>query len=103
MRKNLFNTAWEMVKKLHLTMSEALQRAWKCEKLRKAMKNAAVVFKFRKVDGSLRVAYGTMSSAIVPKGDNTSHQGTRKTNLLVQVYYDLEKKAFRSFRKENLI
>ena len=91
--------AWQFVKRNGYTMSEALKVAWSNFKLKKEMTDRIVKFYYQKVDGSIREAFGTLSSKIMPetKGSN------RKRNDTVQVYYDTEKQAYRCYKKANLI
>ena len=62
-----------------ISWSDALKKAWQLYRLAKLMRQGVVKFYFEKVDGSARVAYGTMC------------------------YWDTKKNAFRSFRVENFI
>lgn len=64
--------------------------------------NGAVTFTFTKMDGTTRTAVGTNKPTIVPNF-YTFKGANRKDNAAVLAYYDLEKNAFRSFRKENLV
>lgn len=68
-------------------------------KLKTAMKQRIVKFYFKKVDGSIREAYGTLKENLIPStnGDN------RKKNDTVQVYFDTERQEYRSFKVANLI
>jgi hypothetical protein len=97
--RNIMNLAWQLVKKNGYTMSEALKNAWANAKLVAAMHSKIVKFYFQKVDGSIREAYGTLKSDLIPatSGDN------RKKNDTVQVYFDTEKSEYRCFKKANLI
>lgn len=60
-----------------------------------------VEFEFIKKDGSVRQAKGTLVAEYLPepKADATP----RKKNDGVLVYYDLDKKSFRSFVKESFV
>lgn len=99
MKTKVFTLAWQFVKKNGYTMSEALRAAWANIKLVKQMSTKIVKFYFRKVDGSIREAYGTLQPSLLPatNGDN------RKKNDTVQVYYDTERDSYRCFKKANLI
>ena len=87
-----------IVKKNGYTMAEALKCAWVNIKLRIALNQRICKFYFQKVDGSLREAYGTLKSELVPET-----KGEKKTNDTCQVYYDTEKQEWRCFKKANLI
>lgn len=103
MKKNILHDimilAWQFVKRNGFTMSEALKCAWANMKLKSAMKQRIVKFYFKKVDGSIREAYGTLKENLIPatSGDN------RKKNDTIQVYFDTEKQEYRCFKKANLI
>ncbi|WP_195252051.1 SH3 beta-barrel fold-containing protein [Hoylesella timonensis] len=96
---NVMSLAWQFVKRNGYTMSEALKCAWANVKLRAELSNRIVKFYFQKVDGTLREAYGTLKTDLIPetKGDE------RKRNDTVQVYFDTEKSEYRCFKKANLI
>lgn len=97
--RNVMSLAWQFVKRNGYTMSEALKCAWANIKLRTALNKRIVKFYFQKVDGTLREAYGTLKTELIPetKGDD------RKRNDTVQVYFDTEKSEYRCFKKANLI
>ena len=94
----LMRMAWQFVKRNGFTMSRALKLAWANMKLKAAMRSGIVKFYFRKVDGTLREAYGTLKAELLPKTEGTG----RKPGDTVQVYYDIEKQAYRCFKKANL-
>ena len=96
--KEIMSLAWQFVKKNGFTMSEALKCAWANIRLRAQMQKHIVKFYFQKVDGSLREAYGTLKSEMLPEITTE-----RKTNDSLQVYYDTERQAWRSFKRANLI
>lgn len=95
----VMSLAWQFVKRNGFTMSDAMRVAWANMKLKTAMKNRIVKFYFKKVDGSIREAYGTLKESMMPatSGDN------RKKNDTIQVYYDTERQEYRCFKKANLV
>lgn len=97
--KEVMLMAWTFVKRNGFTMSEALKCAWANMKLKASMKEHIVKFYFKKVDGSIREAYGTLKENLIPatSGDN------RKKNDTVQVYFDTERQEYRCFKKANLL
>ena len=95
----IMTAAWSFVRKNGYTMTEALKVAWANFKLRKAMTTKIVRFYFRKIDGSIREAFGTLAENIVPPTQGSD----RKRNDSCQVYYDTEKADWRCFKKANLI
>lgn len=96
----IMKMAWQFVKRNGINLSEALKKAWQVFKLKAKMAKGIVRFYFRKVDGTIREAYGTLRSDLMPeiKGDDT-----RKKNDTVQAYYDTEKQSFRCFKLANLV
>ena len=82
------------------TMSEAMKVAWANLKLKGEMKKKIVKFYFKKVDGSVREAYGTLNEKLMPAITGTDN---RKKNDTVQTYYDTERQEFRCFKKANLM
>lgn len=97
--RNVMSLAWQFVKRNGLSLSEALTIAWRNIKLRAAMSNRIVRFYFRKVDGTIREAYGTLAERLTPVTSGTS---TRRNNVTVQNYFDTEKQEWRCFKKANL-
>ena len=68
--------------------------------------NGIVEFEFIKKDGSVRQAKGTLVAEYLPapNADSDGSDGkTRKANENVMVYFDMDKKSFRSFVKESFV
>lgn len=97
--KEVMLMAWTFVKRNGFTMSEALKCAWANMKLKVAMKQRIVKFYFKKVDGSVREAYGTLKENLIPATSGDS----RKKNDTVQVYFDTERQEYRCYKKANLL
>lgn len=97
MKSLVFKTAWQIASNF-TTFAEALKHAWQTIKLKYAMMNGVVEFSYRKVDGSIRTAVGTLQVPHV----NYEFKGKASTNKTL-AYFDLEQGAFRSFKIENLI
>lgn len=57
-----------------------------------------VTFTFKKKDGTLRTAKGTLKQSIL-ESKVPMHKPTHTSSPNVQVFFDLEKEAFRSFVK----
>lgn len=104
-RKNqlskLMQDAWLLVKNYGLTMKEAMVKAWAILKLKKQMLKGIVKFFYTKVDGSTRMAWGTLKADLLPEQEEGRQQ--RKSNNSVLCYYDTDKQAFRCFKLVNLI
>lgn len=95
---DIMRQAWMFVKRNGFTMAEALKVAWLNAKVKKAMRTGIVQFYFRKVNGELRQAFGTLDPHRLPE---TQGSGRRPADT-VQVYFDTEKQEYRSFKKCNL-
>lgn len=98
--KEVMSLAWQMVKKNGFSMSEALKTAWANLKLKSEMKKRIVKFYFKKVDGSIREAYGTLNEKLMPA---VTGNDKRAKNDTVQTYFDTERGEFRCFKKANLM
>ncbi len=97
--REIMRMAWSFVHKNGYTMSEALKCAWANVKLRTMLRNRIVEFYFKKTDGTLRQAFGTLKEGLIGEIKGTG----RKTNDNLQVYWDTEKEEYRCFKKCNLI
>lgn len=97
MRHFLFKLA-HAVKSKYSTFAEALKYAWKVVKLKSKMTTQVVSFKFKKVDGSIRQALGTLRPDYLPS--STGKRGSKDTVL---TYFDLERQEYRCTKIENLI
>lgn len=84
-----------------VSWSDALRKAWKLYRLAKAMRRGTVKFFYEKVDGSARVAYGTLCD--LPAGVTSRRSATKAPSYGTMCYWDTKKNAFRSFRVENFI
>lgn len=96
MKTRLFNIAWG-IRKQFSTFGEALAQAWKIIKLQVELCLGVVAFKYKKVDGSIREAKGTLDNVPAVKGSD------RVKNWGNVVYYDVDSQGWRSFKAENLI
>ena len=97
--RNIMQMAWQFFRTTGQSFGECLRKAWVNFKLVCAMSAGIVRFYFQKVDGTVREAWGTLRSDLIPqhKGDD------RKRNKTVQVYFDTERQEYRCFKKLNLI
>lgn len=94
----IMRLAWQFIKEHNFTKGEALKTTWLNFRLKAALKIAVVVFAYRKKDGTTRKAIGTL---LYPHSERP--QGESKASSKVQIYFDLEKQAWRSFNKCNLL
>ncbi len=101
MKKNLFLAAWHLLKKgIVKTFSDALKLAWKKIQIVKSLKAGVFSFKYKKVDGSIRDAKGTLCNEYFVYESKGSESAI---NYGIVKYYDLDAQAFRSFKIENYI
>lgn len=77
------------------------------DQLKKKLHEGKVRFTFKKKDGTVRSAYGTTKMEFVPEerrpANKELEETTSATQSTVQVYYDLEKEAWRSLQKSSLV
>lgn len=97
--KSIMTTAWRFFRITGESFSECLRKAWANFKLVAAMRTRIVKFYFQKVDGSVREAYGTLRPDLLPEIKGAD----QKRNDTVEVYFDTEKQAWRSYKKMNLV
>lgn len=95
--KTLLFTIAHKVKANFANFSEALKYAWKVIKLKSRMTKAVVAFKFKKVDGSIREAVGTLQKSIVPQTKGIG------SSPAVFTYFDMDKNEYRCAKIESLI
>ena len=96
MKTKLFKIA-HAIKAQFATFGEALKQAWKIIKLQARMMAGNASFKFRKVDGSIREAVGTLTVKCESKGNG------KPMPVDSMMYYDIEANGFRSFKIFNLV
>ena len=99
--RTIMQMAWQFVKRNGFELSEALKQAWQVFKLKKQMLKGIVQFYYQKVDGSIREAYGTLKSELMPAIDTSNDR--RLKNPTVQVYFDTERQEFRCFKVANVL
>ena len=101
MKSQIFKTAWSYFKKsIFNTFGECLKAAWAAFKVRLQLKETVLYFRYRKSNGAIREAKGTLNTnyfQFTPKGTGNAPKPD------VIKYFDLEKQAFRSFRIERLV
>ena len=68
------------------------------KRMRKELRNNIITFKFRKRNGELRTAHGTLHPGYLPRLRGGGPRPERQ-----MVYYDLDKEAWRSFRSYSFI
>jgi hypothetical protein len=94
MKRQVMNLAWQVCSKF-ATFAEALAYSWRVCKLRVALLLGVVSFEFRKVDGSVRKAVGTLADVPETKGGKASSG--------VFTFWDTEAAGWRSAQIHSLI
>jgi len=94
-RSRVFKQAHQIRVTSGATMSQALSKAWAIYRLTKKMKAETVSFQFKKKDGTIRNAHGTLLGVEV-KGVGTPCYKTVS-------YFDVDKQGWRGFTAANLI
>ena len=98
--RQVMTDAWKMYRITGESFSESLKRTWTLLKLKAQMKQRTVQFFYRKVNGEIRQAFGTLKDEVISsivKGNG------RKPSDNLFTYFDTERNEFRSFKKFNLI
>lgn len=100
-KSKLFKIAHAIFRKGQVaTWSQALSAAWKAIKVYTKMLYGNVEFTFRKVNGEIRKAIGTLHDIdYVAKGTGNHSE----SNADVICFWDVEKNAFRSFKSVTLL
>jgi hypothetical protein len=96
----LLNRATNMVLKGY-ALEQSLKVSSMIELLQYKLMNGSAHFLYRKKDGSIREAYGTLLEKVVR--NNINGYGEPRKYYGCQAYFDIEEQAWRSFRYENLI
>lgn len=100
-RTRVMSYAHHIFESTTVNWSTALKKAWTLYRLAKMMRKGVVKFFYEKVDGSARVAYGTLCN--LPAGVTSRRSATKTPTFGTMCYWDTKKNAFRSFRVENFI
>lgn len=93
----IMKEAWRMIRANGMTKSEALRAAWLNAKAKRLMMRGVATFYYLKMDGTVREARGTLAAGLVPPVG-----GARRDNDTLQVYYDLDRGAWRCYKKANI-
>lgn len=81
------------------SFSQALKHSWAIYRLQKEMRSSVVEFRFRKISGEIRIAYGTLIKSVI----DPLIKGTGRKSESLVTYFDCQKQEFRCFKEENLI
>lgn len=87
------------LRRCNLTKSETYKMAWRILKLKRDLLQGVVKFAYKKVDGSIRNAIGTLNPNFIG-GEVRETTGASFGTLK---YYDLEAQGWRSCKVENVL
>ena len=76
--------------------------AWRIVRFRQLLRQQALRFRYQKTDGTSRLAYGTLNPDHIPQEAMPKPKPTPTPTPSTIPYFDLDRKAWRSFRIENL-
>ena len=97
----IMKTAWIFVKKNNMDLSSALRLAWKNYHIKNTLSSSfSVELDFKKNDGTVRHANGTMKAEIVDGKFLGTGRKIPEDNML---FYDNDAQGFRSLKMINLI
>ena len=100
-KSEIFKSAWSYLKaNIVTTFSEALKLAWKRFKLILSLKKGISYFSYRKANGTLREAIGTLREGNFEYVFKT--EGGKERFDVIK-YFDIESKGWRSCRIERLV
>lgn len=100
-KSDVMRAAWAVLKRAEAkTFAEALKMSWKAFKLKAQMAVGHAKFKFRKANGEIREAFGTLANNMY----KYDFKGTGRPKPVYQIcFFDLIKKQFRSFTVGSLL
>jgi len=96
----VLSRATTMVKKGY-NLEQSLRTSSMIELLQFQLMNGTSHFIYKKKDGSMREAFGTLLPKVVT--NNINGCGEPRSYYNCQAYYDIESQSWRSFRYENLV
>ena len=100
-RARVMKYAWQLWHSTKQQWRICMIKAWQLYRLAKAMREGEVSFYYKKADGTIRKALGTLKN--LPAGITVGGKKRTKPSYKTMAYFDIEKKSFRCFKIENLI
>ena len=82
-------------------LEQSLNISATIEMLQCKLMNGCATFIYKRKNGTLRLAHGTLLKAVVI--NNVNGYGTPRSYYNCQAYFDVELQAWRSFKYENLV
>ena len=97
-------TSWALEQKVTPAVEEAMAETSELEELLEQLHSRIVRFSYRKMDGSLREAIGTLKPSVLDKlSANTKPRRRISSRSDCIVYYDLDREDWRCFCPENFV
>lgn len=96
-RVRVMKYAWQLWRATKASWRECMLKAWQLYRLTKQMREGMVRFVYRKTNGEIRHAVGTLV------GFPTQGRRITKPSYKTITYWDVTRGAFRCFRTENLM
>lgn len=101
-KMNIFFRAWAIkTESPNLTFGTALKKAWRIDSLRRKMQSGTVEFVYKKADGTIRIAQGTLQSDKATVKGGQTRKSYKQFNTMP--YFDIEANGFRSFKVNSLL
>lgn len=100
-RARVMKYAWQILRATGQAWRQCMLKAWELYRLLKALRSGIVSFEYKKMDGSVRMATGTLRD--IPIDATFGGKRVTKQPYRTMTYFDTAKNAFRSFRVENLL
>lgn len=100
-RARVMKYAHQLYKSTKKSWRFCMLKAWELYRLAKKMRSGIVQFVFEKVDGSVRVAHGTLQN--LPAGSSVNRKRTSMPSYKTFAYFDTDKNEIRCFKIENLV
>ena len=103
MKSEVFKTAWQLFREnIFTSFGECLRAAWQRAKLVVSLRAGLAYFRFRKANGEIREAIGTLNSSIFSYQAKSNGERRQPSPVVVR-YWDVERRAFRSLRISNFL
>lgn len=97
-------TVSDWIRLQYASSDESLRRTFRFNDVYGLLEDGVAHFWFRKADGSLRSAYGTLNRAIIERHGGIPEGEEKKEKAFSGAvpYYDLEKDAWRCFKADSI-
>ena len=94
---------WQIQAKVCDAVHRAMRQTDGLDEFINALQNRIVRFSYKKTDGSVREAIGTMKPSVLSTLSAKMQSGQKRHSTGCIVYFDLEREDWRCFRPENFL